>query len=313
MRHAIGCGRPAAAARALAWIAAGAALTARCLCAANPDVTLPDAERNKLDRFAERELARADKNYRENAFRQAAAEYEAFVQQFPDSPAAPYARLQKARSLQLGGDSVQALRLYEDLLDYYPELVSYAAPALYFSAECRLQDRDTPGASRLWMEMATDPDYRRHPLTAAAINQLAPQLAQEGKAEEALKLYRQSAVDFRSVNPDQAFRSLNALVEHYTLNAPNEPELRKLFKETGGFERAPRAIVPNADVEQDRQYWQGIWERVWARANSYTLLQNELKSKLLAYWAEAFKGRFPDWKEYQDQLAAFAREAAFVP
>ena len=89
--------------------------------------------------------------------------------------------------------------------------------------------------------------------------------------------------------------------------------MRKLFKDVGGFERAPKAVDPNEDVAQDRLYWQQVWERVSAKANAFTVPQADLKRKLLAYWAEAFKGRFPDWKEYQEQLAAFTSGAAAAP
>ena len=296
-----------------AWISILVVIAAQCLCARGFDAPLPNAERKKLDRFASHGLARGDKSYVEGNYRLAVAEYEAFLREFPKSPATPYATFQKARSTQLAGHADKAIREYENVLDYFPALVHYAAPALYSIAECHLQNRALDKAMETWSEMASDPDYRRHPITAAALNQLASNLMQQRNPKEALKFYRQCGVDFRSGSPHQALRSIAAVVEHYIVTVPNEPELRAFYKDVGGFDAAPRAMAPDADVTQDRLYWQGIWERVWAKAKTYPVQQIDLKRELLTYWAKAFEGRFPDWKEFLDQLAAFVREAAVTP
>jgi len=295
------------------WISVVAAMATQCVCAGGFDAPLPDAERGKLEGYASRRLAKADESYVKNDYRMSSAEYEVFAREFPKSPAIPYAMFQKARSTQLDGNTDKAIREYDEMLGYFPSLTPYAELALYFIAECHLQNRDLPNAMKTWSEMASDPDYRRHSITAVAINRLAPNLMQQRKTEEALRLYRQCAVDFRSGNPQQALQAINAAVEHYIITAPNEPELRKFYRDVDSFDRAPRPQAPDADVTQDRLYWQGIWERVWAKAKTYPVPQIALKRKLLTYWAKAFEGRFPDWKEYQDQRAAFIREAAVTP
>jgi len=287
-----------------------AIITTKCLYAGGFDAPFPDADRAKLDAFASHDLAKADKFYTDQKYQQAVTEYEAFIQDFAKSPAIPYAMFQKARCVQLDGNPREAIRLYDNLIDTFPTLLPYAVPALSFMAESHVQNRDMPNAIKAWKEIISDTDYRRHPLAATAINQLAQDLIAQFKTEEAMKLYRQGAVDYRSSNPDQAFLSMNAVLEYYIITAPNEPELRKFFKEVGGFERAARTVDPNEDVAQDRLYWQEVWERVSAKANAFTLSESDLKHKLLAYWAEAFKGRFPDWKEYQAQFASFTNGAA---
>jgi len=293
-----------------AWICAAAVAGARCLHAANFDAPLPDGERAKLSNVQQVELARADKFYRENNFERAAAEYEIFLKQFPDSPVRPYVFFQKARSINGFESADSAITRYNELLDYYSDRVEYAVPALQFTAECHLQNRDLPNAMKVWTEMATDPDYRKHHLTSYALNRLAGSLMEQRNVEEALKFYRQCAVDFRSASGDQAFKALGALVEEYTIARPNEPELRKLYKEAGGFDRTPRTIGAGADVAQDKAYWQGIWERVGAKAGTYPIIQIDIKRRLLSYWVGILKGRFPEWKEFQEQVAAFEREAA---
>ena len=300
-------------ARTAALICIIATLAMRCLYAGGFDAPFPDADRAKLDEFASHELTKADKLYTDQKYQQAATEYEVFIQDYAKSPAIPYAMFQKARCMQLDGDPREAIRLYDDLIDSFPALLPYAVPGLSFMAESHVQNRDMPNAIKTWTEMLSDTDYRRHPLAAAAINQLAPSLMAQDKTEAAMKLYRQGAVDYRSSNPDQAVQSMNAVLEYYIATAPNEPELRKFFKEVGGFERAAKAVDTNEDVAQDRLYWQQVWERVSAKANAFTQQEANSKRKLLAHWAEAFKGRFPDWKEYQEQLAAFTNGAAAAP
>ncbi len=292
-------------ARTAALIYIIATLATRCLHAGGFDAPLPDVERAKLDQLATHALAMADKSYTDQKFQQATAEYEAFIKLYAKSPAIPYAMFQKARCLHLGGDPGEAIQAYDTLIDVFPTLLPYAVPALYFMAEGHVQNQDIPNAIKTWTEMVSDKDYRRHPLAAVVINKLAPNLRALNKTEEAMKMYRQGAVDFRSGNPEQALQSMNALLEYYIVTAPNEPELRKLFKDAGGFERTAMTVDPKEDVAQNRLYWQQVWGRVVAGANTFTTVQIDSKRKLLAYWAEAFKGRFPDWKEYQEQLAAF--------
>lgn len=289
-------------------------ISMRCWCASGFDAPLPEAEREKLDQFASHGLAKADKFYTDQKYQQAAIEYETFIQGYAKSPAIPYAMFQEARCFQLDGKPREAIPLYNNLIDLFPTLIPYVVPALSFLAESHVQNRDIPNAVKIWQEMVSDADYRAHPLAAAALNQLAANLmSQENQEGEAIKLYRQGAIDYRFINPDQALKSMNAVVDYYIATVPNEPELRKFFSEVGGFARVVTTIAPSEDVAQNRLYWQQVWEKVAGKANAFTVPETDLKRKLLAYWAAAFKGRFPDWKEYQDQLAAFTAGSVEAP
>jgi len=65
-----------------------------CPAVAAPDgvreVTLSDEELEKLDRFEEHTLAKADQAFSKEQYRQARAEYNSFIVEFPRSRLIPY-------------------------------------------------------------------------------------------------------------------------------------------------------------------------------------------------------------------------------
>src|SRR5437762_9022485 len=70
---------------------------------AEPEVNLTDAQFKNLDQFESFALQKADKifNGEKKEYKQAGAEYEAFVLDNPRSKVLPYALLRKARCIQL--------------------------------------------------------------------------------------------------------------------------------------------------------------------------------------------------------------------
>src|SRR6185436_8002949 len=91
-------------------------LTVARVFTAEAEVALTDAQFKNLDQFESFALQKADKifNSEKKEYKQAGAEYEAFVLDNPRSKVLPYALLRKARCIQLSNKRNAALKEYQE-------------------------------------------------------------------------------------------------------------------------------------------------------------------------------------------------------
>lgn len=272
--------------------------------------SLPEEKWKKLDSFEANRLAKADQLYDKKSYRAAIAAYDAFLMEFPRSVAVPYAILKKGRSMQMDEKRFQAVKVYEEVLDYFPNVIEFASPALFYIGDCHWQNGDSEKAMKAWLEMATDKDYKKHVLAAHAIYSLADNLYKQGKAAEAVKYFEQVALDFRFSNREPAYNALNRAITYYVRVKPDEMKLRELWKSRGTFHSHARNVSKNADVALDRDYWKNIWGRV-DREGKYGFqpLQKKERQGFYKYWAGVFAGKHPKWEEFQIKAAYFQKAA----
>jgi tetratricopeptide (TPR) repeat protein len=291
----------------LAWVLASLAAFA---VGGQAEVTLSTDAWAKLETFEAHSLGKADQTFGRKVYRQALTEYDAFILEFPKSKAVPYAVYRKARCLHLDEKRFKAIEGYEGVLDYFPNVIEFAAPALYSIGECHQQNGDLEKAMKAWLEMATDKDYRKHLLAAPAIYHLADNLMKQDKAAEAVKYFEQVAEDFRNSNPDPARAAMSRAIAYYVRQQPSEPMLRELYRRTRSFEHDPRTIPKDAEIGLDKLYWQRVWERVWNEARAFNETQKDDRKRYFRYWAKAFDGKFAEWEEFQLHAANMALEAS---
>jgi TolA-binding protein len=269
------------------------------------EVALSNEELKKLDTFEAHVLAKADKVFGQKDYKRAAAEYDSFLLEFPRSRALPYALLRKGRSLHLLEKRFEAIKEYNELLDYFPDAVKYAAAALYYIGLCHWENADEPKAMKAWADMAEDVDYSKHYLAAHAINQLADNLMEQGKASQAIEYFQQVAVDFRKTNRDAARYAIGQVVPYLIRTKPDEASLRAFYTKVGTFHGDPRPV--DGDLAQSRAYWDQVRANV-KRHGEFNNLQDALKEQYYRYWAGAMDGKFRDWDDFQIDVAAFRRE-----
>ena len=160
-----------------------------CPAAGQERSLLSAEERSKLDTFEGITLDKADKVFGAKDYPRALAEYDSFILQFPESKATSYAILRKGRSLQLLEKRFEAIKVYQEVLDFFPNDVRYAAAALYSIGECHAQNGDVEKAVKSWLALADDPDYSKEPPGASALNQLADNFLKQGKTDDGIKRY----------------------------------------------------------------------------------------------------------------------------
>ncbi len=257
-----------------------------------PEVSITADDYKRLDAFEAQVLSGADKVFAAREYRRAAAGYESFVQQFPKAAAVAYALLKKGRSTQLDGKRYEAIRIYTEVLDYFPDTVAYAAPALYYIGESHWQNGDVKAAMKAWAEMADDVDYSKHYLAAPALNALAKNLSDQGKPGEAVKYWWKVAETFRSSSRDPAREALRSVAWYYVRVEPNEAKLNEFYKLVGTFEHDPR------DAKDEGLYWTRVIELI-AQHSQFTEAQKDLRERYYGYWAKAMEGKSPTWDFFQ--------------
>ena len=115
-----------------------------------PEASISSEDFNRLDTFEGHELTKADQAFAAKDYRNAGAAYEAFLLQYPKSTATAYAVLRKARCLHLGNKRFEAVKAYTEVLDYFPNALNYAAPALYYLGVCHAENGNLDDAMKAW-------------------------------------------------------------------------------------------------------------------------------------------------------------------
>jgi len=265
-----------------------------------------DTEYSKLEPLEAHMIDKADKAFgsdKKGSLRLAVAEYDHFILKNPRSAIIPYAILRKGRSLHRDGKRFEAIDVYQEVLDYFPNDVKYAAAALYRQGQAHWENGHEEKAIKAWASMADDKDYAKHPFAAIALNNLADALWDRDQRDAANKYRRQLAKEFRTRNSDQANEAIDKVVQYYVRFQPSEPDLRAFYKEVRTFHDRPRDV--DADLDHSRDYWNFIRDRVGRFGNWFGDDQQEQRKGYFAYWVEQMGGKFPDWDEYQIDLAGY--------
>lgn len=275
------------------------ALVAACLLMPvfGQEVNLADDDKKKMDPFEEHSLGKADKAFNEKQYRAAAAEYDSFLLEFPQSRVRAYALFRKARSIDLDNKRFDAISKYKEVLDYFPNAISYAGGALYYIGQSYMDTGDPENALKAWTEMVQDKDYRTHFLAAAALNKLAENAWKEKNFEKALGFYEQVVTDFRTSNPTAAQQAMAKVIEYRMKTSPDEPRLRTFYIKALGFDAKPQKI--DGDPAGTPAYWSVIRSQVKQFGAQFDDTQASARRQFYRYWADALENKFPDNDDFQ--------------
>ena len=261
------------------------------------EVLLSAEDFKKLDTFEGVLLAKADKVFAAGEFRRAAAEYDSFVLQYPKSLAVPYALMRKGRSMERDKKRFDAIKVFNEVLDYFPNAVLYAGASLFYVGECHWLNGDAKEAMKSWAEMAQDADYRKHFLAAGAINQLADNLTRQDKWAEAAAYYEQVSVDFRRSNRDAVNYAISKILFYYVRVKPDVEKLRRAYDKAESFEWDPR-------TPDEGNFWSRVMEAI-DRNGSFAEADVAGRTSYYQYWAQAMDGKHPTWDDFQIALARY--------
>jgi len=247
------------------------------------EVRYPNEEFAKLDTFESIAVEDADKLFNNKDYPGAYAAYKAYSIEFAQGKALPYVLLRMGRCLHLAGKRNTAIKAYQDVVDYFPNDVRYAAAAMYYIGQCHEQNGNEDKALAAWAKMVKDKAYVAQANSGTALIKLAEAMQQRGDYNEAAEYQWRTAVAFRESNHIAAAEARKSVEYHYIIRSPNQQKLLAFCKEVGGF-----GWRDNIDQPQDSAlYWEHLFNRVLG-----TRLEEEKRVEVARYWDEQMGDRF---------------------
>lgn len=281
-----------------AWFFASACATAQNQ--AGQEILYPSAAFSKLDTFEGVNLEDADKLFKAGDFNGAYAAYKAYSFEFPKSKAMPYVLLRLGRCLHKLDKRNAAIKAYQDVVDYYPDDVAYAAAALYHIGECHGQNGEEDKQTATWARMVKDDDYVSQPNSGTALIHLGSAMQKLGKHEEAAEYQWRTAVAFLKTNPGAADAARKAVLSHYVGRNPNHDKLKEFFVAASGFDGSGRNIE---NPDENVVYWSAALRTALDMTGDAAA-----REKACAYWTAKMGDRFTD----NDELRRLWADASFV-
>ena len=252
---------------------------------ASQEITYPGGAFAKLDTFEAVALEDADKLFIEKDYKGAFAAYQAYTFEFAKGDALPYVLLRMGRCLHILGKRNTAIKAYQDVVDYFPDDVRYAATALYYIGQSHAQNGNESKSLATWARLVKDRDYVNQPRSGSALASLATAMEKRGNFEEATSYRWRTAVAFRESNVNASTAARNSVVYHYVVRSPNQQKLLEFCHEVGGFGWRS----PIAKPEASPTYWSHVLQTALnARVEVVK------KQAACRYWADQMGDRFPD-------------------
>lgn len=253
---------------------------------AGQEITYPGEAFAKLDTFEGLNLEDADKLYNKQDYKGAFAAYKAYSFEFAKSRALPYVLLRMGRCLHQLEKRNAAIKGYQDVVDYFPDDVRYAAAALFYIGQCHGQNGDTAKQTAVWARMVKDDDYVAQPNSGTALTFLGQQMAELGKFGEAAEYQWRTAVNFLQSNPNAAKAARDAVIVHYARRSPNHDKLKEFYVAASGFDGRGQNIE---NPEEDARYWTtALSTALDSRADK------DVRKNACAYWGAKIGDKFPE-------------------
>lgn len=249
------------------------------------EVLYPSEDFAKLDTFESIAVEDADKLFIKKDYPGAYAAYKAYSIEFAQGKALPYVLLRMGRCLHLAGKRNTAVKAYQDVVDYFPNDVRYAAAAMYYIGQCHEQNGNEDKALAVWAKMVKDKSYVAQANSGAALIKLAEAMQARGDYNEAAEYHWRTAVAFRESNPKAAEAARKSVEHHYIIRSPNQQKLLAFCNEAGGF-----GWRQNIDKPEDSATY---WRHVLSLANR-TKLDDAKRVEVSRYWDGQMGDRFAE-------------------
>ncbi|MFM2170696.1 MAG: Outer rane lipoprotein [Verrucomicrobiota bacterium] len=251
---------------------------------AGQEIALPPADFAKLDTFESVNLEDADKLFKKPDYQGAYAAYKAFSFEFPKSKALPYVLLRQGRCLHHVDKRNAAIKSYQDVVDYFPDNIPYAAAALFHIGECHGQNGEEEKQTATWARLVKDDAYVTQPNSGTALVHLSGAMEKIGKFDEAAEYQWRTAVAFLKSNPHAAKAARDAVLKHYATRNPNHDKLKEFYIAASGFQGDGR----NTDKpEDDLRYWTAV-------LNVVLTTPSDTRENSAAYWSSKIADKFPE-------------------
>lgn len=257
-------------------------------------------------------------------FRAAAAEWKKYTVRFDldleNENVKAYALFMQAMSLKGARDRNAAVKIFEELLDFYPD-ESWLAPAARFMiGECQLANGENTKAKRTFLEMVSG--GARHPLASRAYMRLGEIAWKVQNVDEAVKNWRLAASDdYKDTATGDWRAACETLPQAYAIGGKWKEISSFVFRDIGATDHAGRAKAAQRTedlLNQRRWSWNGWWydAKYVDKPSERAKAMKELDKGLLRWHGEqkedfAAAGMEWDWlkREFNYRKAIDIRDA----
>ncbi len=272
------------------------------------DWKLPAERYKRLNMFERAQYNKAKRLLENKQYRAAASEFEKFKVQFEDSSVLPYVIFMRGLCLHNAKDRHKAIKVYNEVLDYFGEEIDDASAALYYLGLANFDNGDVKDGMAAMKEMVEDEDYRKHPLAAGALRRLANNHWRNNEHELAVKYWKQTVKDFSKTNSGEAKAARTSVTAYYIKNK-NCSGYESWVKPGEGDDKRRRWIASHAwDVAYggfSSVRWRGAWPE-------YTAFNKKKKiDDMKAFW-EYFKSKKGWYEKVNDPWDYHTRAVRFV-
>ncbi|MGO8689273.1 MAG: tetratricopeptide repeat protein [Thermoguttaceae bacterium] len=252
---------------------------------------LPAARYQGLNQFERRQYDKAAALVEKQDYKTAAGEFEKFQAEFPDSSMLSYMLFMRGYCLEQSNNRNTAVKVYQEVIDYFPEKVEDCAAALYHIGLSQLDNGDMLKGVRAFRALADDPRYKDQPLTAGAIRRLGDHYWSRRQYEAAVKCWKQVVANYTGQNDEEANVAANNVISWYVKN-----------RDYAGYEAwlvndRNRADAPVRKRLVERAYgvaWNGFstdWEKYAAASEKDRIEKNKLKTEDMKAFYQYLKSR----------------------
>ena len=271
-----------------------------------PEVSLSDKEVGRLDIFAERALSEADAVFNLQEYAAARGKYEMFLAKHGDSPAAAYAMLRKGRCAELSGQLADAITDYEALAARFSKSVKYAAPALFYLADCHRKNGNGDEAARAKARLSENKEFADSPFAKQPVASIASPAPSQPPADggtttsttPTVKLtlaeYEQIALAGTDPKDEAVAAAIDNVVRQHVRVAADEAKLRefyrKLHKDAGD------------KPQETLAYWLWVNEGI-QKHSTFSYSEKTQREEFFAYWLGLMKDKYPDSDDCQIAIA----------
>jgi len=201
-----------------------------------------------------------------------------------------YSIMMEALALHRGKRRYEAVKVYTEVLDYFPDMVWLAAPCLYHRGVCHFDNGDNSLGYKDFRALVEDPKYQKHLLAAGASNSLAEIHWKAGDFSDALADWRRIVETFGESNPDEARHARERLRE-WMFFEQDLTELEKSFlggaKEDDLDERAKRyQHMLRWSLEGLGRYWRDRYYDRFHKAEVSQEMREEHRNAIIGWFKE---------------------------
>ncbi len=267
-----------------------------------------DAKRYKsLNMFERAQYDKAAKLFKNKNYKAAASEFEKHKVQFEDSAILSYVLFMRAYSLHNNKDRHAAIKLYNEVLDFFGDKISDAAPALYFLGIAHLDNGDVRDGMEALKEMAEDEDYQKHPLAAGAVRRLADNYWKNQEKKSAVRYWKQVVRDFSKTNADESRNARRKVIGYYV----RQQQYAELVSWLAGGDSRDDARHRHWLARECYDVaWHGFdWHRGWSK---YTKFNRKVRAADIKAFYDWFVLQKPWYEKRQDLWGFYHRKLQFI-